>query len=230
MGNTLGCSPWVKAGAESPKASELTTKNPVFQPIITSKPDNMVEEPFLKSPEDRGLCGDCARFNWAYHLGRFADSPSRDSTFKYEDAFINEYIQSHQSGCDFDSSPDAAWGRSESTSGSPAKHLWYYIEGAPYSGGYWTDKERSQTTMTLGRSHDAGHTLYTKSGDTPYNEPDWELLAGPCKVMRSCSRLSPCHPSALANRNCSFCRLIFDSIPGQELCNKLVSRFRDRIY
>jgi hypothetical protein len=177
------------------------------EPKATSTPDRMVEGLLSKSPEDRGLCNDCARFNWAYHLTRFDECSTRDSAFEYKDTFIDGYIQNHQPVIHArDYISVAAHFRFRAS--SPVRHPWYHIEDVPYSGLFWINKEKSQTIMTLERYQDLDPSLHTEKRDTPYVETDQQISASSCKTMRAGRLLS----GSWYLRYCSFCRLIYDCI------------------
>jgi hypothetical protein len=48
------------------------------------------------SPTSRGLCEDCARYDWVYHLTRHVPSPIRNSSFQHKNALVTQAIASGQ--------------------------------------------------------------------------------------------------------------------------------------
>jgi len=86
----------------------------------------------ISSPASRGLCSNCAKYNWAYHLTRHIPNTERDALFQYEDSVVRE---TRNSG-------EAFFGLHT--------RKWRIVPGhdAPYSGSY-NVSEDDQTWISL---------------------------------------------------------------------------------
>jgi len=60
-----------------------------------AKPEN---NGISKASAKRGLCDDCAKYNWAYLLGRFIDGFLKDGNFILEERRVDSCIQEHGIG------------------------------------------------------------------------------------------------------------------------------------
>ena len=101
---------------------------------------NLPGEVIKKSPAERGLCNDCARFNWTYHLERYLDNIELDSTSIYEDSLVYETIRTHEPSYTERIVDDQV-------------QNWYLIKNTPYSGSYHMNEHCSSAKMVLGFRH-----------------------------------------------------------------------------
>lgn len=99
----------------------------------------------LNSPVERGLCHECSKFNWAYHLTRHIDRLARDSPFWDEDSLATRVIKTHK---------ETPRSRFLDTSNG-----WCWIEGAPYAGSYQIYEDKSATKVKLGPYYLSGLSL-----------------------------------------------------------------------
>jgi hypothetical protein len=88
------------------------------------------------STTSRGLCEDCARYDWLYHLTRHVPSPIRNSSFQCEDALVTQAIGSGQAAYveKVDELRDEKWCR---------------INHEPSSGSYYTNEGGDETWFKL---------------------------------------------------------------------------------
>jgi hypothetical protein len=96
----------------------------------------------IPTPASRGLCENCARFNWLYHLTRHLPDHEKDALCQYEDTIVKQALEDK-----------AIDGNEVCEEGQDKKHpntTWYRVSNAPYTGIYFISSDNDRTMVKLG--------------------------------------------------------------------------------
>jgi hypothetical protein len=96
----------------------------------------------IPTPASRGLCENCARFNWLYQLTRHLPDHEKDALCQHEDTLVKQALD--------DRIADVDGACKEGQDKEYLNITWYRISNAPYNGIYFISSDNDRKMLKLG--------------------------------------------------------------------------------